>query len=321
MNPPFSRDVHINTLLTDRVEAYNNLPDSYIADHIFPMKSVAKQFGRFAYYDKSIAFRDDVAIRAPSAVAEETGWGTNFKDYRCDNYALRHPITAEDMENSSAPFDLFRDASLFLDAKHYLKRDRLFAQDHFIKSAWGSSVRTTLSGSSQWSDYTNSDPMIAVDDGKDAVQGLTARDPNIFVISRPVWTKLKHHPKFLQEIRYTQRGIVTMDIMADMLDVDMTLVGKTIYASNPAALDEDDVTYSRVWGNHALLVHRSPSQMMFDNTAGYTVYWSPIGPNAMHVVRTYEYTDRIVQWVEVLGWYQQLVLDNDLGYFWENAIA
>lgn len=316
---PDSRDTHINLLLTDRVEAYNNPMDSYIADHILPMKSVAKQFGRFAYYDKSVAFRDDVAIRAPSAVAEETDWGTSFKDYRCDNWAVRHPITAEDLENSSAPFDLFRDAALFLDAKHYLKRDRLFATNHFNLASWGNG--DTLSGNDQWSDYTNSDPMIAVDLAKDVVQGKTARDPNIFVLSRPVWTQLKHHPAFLKEIRYTQRGIVTMDIMADMLDVDMTLVGKTIYTPDPRGTAEDSVNYSRVWGNHALLLHRSPSMAMFDNTAGCTVYWSPIGPNAMHVVRSYEYTDRLVQWIEVIGWYQQLILDNDLGYFWADAIA
>ena len=56
---------------------------------------------------------------------------------------------------------------------------------------------TTLSGTSQWSDYTNSDPIAAIDDAKESVRKASAKKPNSIFMSRPVFVKLKRHPKVI----------------------------------------------------------------------------------------------------------------------------
>src|ERR1700687_3045241 len=56
---------------------------------------------------------------------------------------------------------------------------------------------------SVWDDYTNSNPMTDVDAGREVIHNNTGLDPNLLVISRPVFFKLKEHPKILDKIKYT----------------------------------------------------------------------------------------------------------------------
>lgn len=56
---------------------------------------------------------------------------------------------------------------------------------------------TTLSGTSQWSDYANSDPVTAIDNAKETVRKASGKRPNSIFMSRPVFNKLRRHPKVI----------------------------------------------------------------------------------------------------------------------------
>jgi hypothetical protein len=71
----------------------------------------------------------------------------------------------------------------------------------------------------KWSD-AGSDPISDVADIVVAFRKLTGFKPNICVLGADVMKGLKQHPDIIDRIKYTQKGIVTEDLIATLFDVD-----------------------------------------------------------------------------------------------------
>jgi hypothetical protein len=321
MPQPVTSDLHIDVLLTMLSIAYMNEPDAFIADDAFPIVPVNKQSNKIAKYDKEYWFRSEATLRAPGQEPKGGGYTVNTSDtYFCDNYAFKDDIPDELRENYDQPFDPDNDSVLLVTEKMKLIRETKFATDFFTTGIWtptGSDTNFASTATTQWSDYANSDPIGDVETGREAIYAGTGKDPNKLLIGRAVWAKLKHHPDLIERIKYTQKAILTVDLVASLLEIPRLMIGKAIYNSTDEGAATQ--TYTYVFGKHALLFYTPDSPGLRVPSAGYTFHWSKFG--GISYIRRLRDEKGQYDRIEGHTFFDQKYLSQDLGYFMQNVVA
>src|ERR1039458_8431851 len=137
--------------------AYEN--GSFFGEKIFPPVPVPYQTGRVPrfWFEK---FRLYETRRARLAESNEIApWTLDMPSFYCRDHSLKDAIADEDRSNNQLGADLEVNTTENLTEAILLELENS-AQTKIFGS--GSAVpTTTLSGTSQWSDYTNSDPVAA----------------------------------------------------------------------------------------------------------------------------------------------------------------
>ncbi len=318
MPQPDIRDSHVDQLMTILSHAYMNEAENYISDKIFPIVPVRKQSARIAKYTKADWFRDEAALRAPGTETAGTGYTTDTSDtYFCDNFAVHKDVPDEVRENTDSPFDPDLEATMLVTDRLMLRREIAWAADFMTTGVWGTAGSTDKDlTATPWSDYGLSDPIGDVEVGKDAIHSVTSREANTLVMGREVWSKLKHHPDFIERIKYTQKGVLTTDIVASILEIPRLIVGKAI--KNTTA-EGQDASYSYVFGKKALMMHVAPRPALLVPSAGYTFHWANFG--ALSFIRRLRNDFAQFDRIEGHTYFDHKVVGSDLGYYMYNVVA
>jgi len=301
-------DVHIDTALSNILIAYKN--DDYIADKIFPVVPVKKRSDKYFIFDKGDWFRDEAGLRAPGTIGPQGGFSLTSSTYECKEYSFTTYVEDEVRENADNPLQPDQDATAFAMDKILLRRERIVASMVFSSSNWTSS--TTLSGTTQWSDFANSDPIGNIETAKETIRGLIGRYPNTMVMGAAVWSKLKQHPDLLARFQNVERGILTLDMLKDLFEIDNIFVGKAIY--NTAAEGATD-SFSDVWGKACWIGYVTPRPGLREPSAGYIFQ-----VNDIKVERWREAPEKRDAF-RVLAYFDAKVTSADSGYYIAAAVA
>jgi hypothetical protein len=315
MAQPTLRDVHVDEVLTEISIRYKN--PLYIADEVFPIVFVAKQTDKIRIYTKSYWFRDEARVRGPGEEVFRSGYELDTSTtYYCQGYAIGKDIPDEIRRNADEGIDLDREATEWVTDRLQMRRERQFVSEFFRTGVWATDV--TLSGTSQWSDYAESTPIVDIRQAKEIILEATGIEPNTLVLGYQVYNKLLDHPAFTERIKYTQTGIVTADLIARVVDIDRVLVARNIYET---AQEGAPSSMAFNWGKHALILYVPPRPSILEPAAGYTFVWRPLGGAGVQVINTRRDAARYTDVVEGFTWFDQVKLAADLGYFIENAVA
>lgn len=315
---PTTSDLHVDQLLTNVSIAYRN--SSYIADQIFPMVPVNKQSNIVTKYDQSHWFRDEAKIRRAGAKSAGGGWTVDKTDtYYCDRFSYRKEIDDETRDNADMPFNLDREAAEFCTEKMLIRREVAFATDFFTTSVWGTD-KVGATDFTKWSDYAGSTPLLDVTNFKDTVEGKIAVEPNKMVLGKQAWVYLKWHPDLVDTIKYTQRGQLSVDLVASLFELDNLFVGRSIYTTTAEGTAEASVSYSRIWGKHALLVYVPNSPSLLTPAAGYTFVWQRVAAALQYIKRMRD-EEREVDIIEVNSYFDQKVTAANAGLFMQNVVV
>src|SRR5829696_6301391 len=171
----------VDPVLTNVSIGYQN--SAYIADQLFPTLPVAKQSGKHFIYDKG-QFRVNDNLRGSGAASKEVTLNlTTGLPYFCEDHALKQFVTDEDMDGAVAPMDPMVDATENVTEMHMVAREVELAAS--LTSTGVMTQNTTLSGTSQWSDYSNSDPFSVIETGNRRSMRLFTLSPTrSFLASR-----------------------------------------------------------------------------------------------------------------------------------------
>lgn len=318
MFSPSASDVHVDALLTNVSIGYKNA--TYIADQLFPIVPVRKQSGIVPKYDQSHWFRDDAALRAPGSVARGGGWSVDNTDlYACQRYSYKVEIDDETRDNTDAPYNLETEAAEFATDKLLLRRERAWAAAFFTTSVWGDD-ETGGTDFTQWNNYATSNPLIDLTTYQSEVEGRIGRDANTLTVGREVWDKLKWHPNVVDTIKYTQTGVIGTDLFATMTGFARLFIGRAIYTATVEGTAEASVTYSRVWGKHALVMYVPAAASLMTPAAGYTLVWDRV-PGALSYTRRLRNDEREVDIIEANSYFDQKVTAARAGTFLSGAVA
>ena len=318
---PVHTDLHVDALLTMLSIAYMNEPDAFIADQAFPIIPVNKQSDKIAKYDKDYWFRDEADLRAPATEPKGNGYGVDTSDsYLCDNYAFKDDIPDETRGNYDSPFDPENDSTALVTEKLKLRRERAFAGDFFKTGVWGASGTDTdfsATPTTQWSDYANSNPIGDIEDGREAIYSGTAKDPSDLIIGRAVWAVLKHHPDLIERIKYTQKAILTVDLVASLFDIPRILIGKALYTTTKEGQSTQTLGY--IFGKSFLLLFAPRRPGLRIPSAGYTFHWKKFG--GISYIRRVRDDKGQYDRIEGHSHFDQKAIATDCGYFGANVVA
>jgi len=313
---PSAADLHVDRLLSMVSVAYMNPDDGYVADQVFPTIVVNKQTDQVAKYKKEDFFKNVAQLRAPGTKSTGYGWRVDSAvTYHCLQYATHIDVPDEVRGNADTPFAPDRDSTMLIVDRLKLKRELAWASDFFTTSVWGTDV-TGGTDFTQWDNYGSSNPILDFQTGVDTIHSTTAIEARNALFGRQVWSKLRHHPLLIERIKYTQRGILSKDIIASLLDLDKILIGNAIYASNQ---DGATAAYSYVFGKNVLLYYAPARPGLMVPSCGYTFHWKVFGSiSSIRRVRLVEeMADRLVGYTA----FDQKAIATDVGYFFSAAVS
>ena len=262
MARPTMRDTHIDTALGNISIAYRN--ESYIWDQVFPMVPVENRSDEYYVYDKGYWFADEAQRRAQGTRAARGGYKISSCTYTCQEFAIAKAVTDGMRDNADDPIKPEIEAVEYSTDRLLLRLERDVAGEVFGNNWSGSATPSPT-----WDDDT-SDPLGDMENAISTFIGTIGRKPNVGVMGYQVLRDLKVHPDILDRIKYTERGIVTEDLLAALFGLDKLLVGTAIY--NTAA-EEATASLSFIWGKHFWFGYVPPSPGLMIPAAGYCFVW------------------------------------------------
>lgn len=318
MPDPTPRDLHVDQLLTQISIAFRN--PTYIADMMFPMVPVRKQSDKIPKYDQSFWFRDQAHPRAPGTKSTGGGYKVNTADtYFSDRFSFRFEIPDELRDNQDDPFNVDRDGTEFVTDKMMMRREVSFATDFFVTGVWGTDK---IGGTdfTVWSDYAGSSPLVDITGFKDDIEALIAREAGQLAIGKQVWVQLKWHPDLIDTIKYTQRGQISTELAASLIELDKLLIGRSIQTVTPEGTAESAVVFTRIWGKNGLLLFVPPRPSLLTPAAGYTFVWNRVA-NANQFMKRMRDEEREVDIIEGNSYFDQKLVVANAGLFISGAVA
>ncbi len=314
--PPTRQDVHINEALTNISVAYIQSETAFIADKVFPLVPVKKQSDRYFKYNKEDWMRSQAEVRAPGTESAGGGFSIdNTPTYFCSVIAFHKDIDDQTRQNQSEPIDLDRDATAFVTRQLLLKRELMWQSAFFTTGVWSEDYTpTTL-----WS-ASGSTPIDDVERKRDQVEKTTGFRPNVLVVSPDVHTVLKNHSTILERIKYTQRGVVTADLLANLFELDRYLVAKAVVdLSAPGATPAPSFLYSK----DALLVYAANEPSIMQPSGGYIFTWDGLlGAGAYgNRIKKFRIEQLSSDRVEGEMAFDARVVAADCGVFFNNVIS
>ena len=263
MNPT-RKDIHVDPVLSNISIAYQNA--AYVADQIMPVAPVKKKSGIYFVYDKS-KLRPVDDIRAPGTRAARADYGMSQSTYGpIVEHALEDDIPDEIADEYPSRFDAYSDATEQITERIQVIKERALAL--VMENTGMITSNITLSGTDQWSDYANSDPVDDVETARETIRGNILRVPNSLVLSQTVYDKLKHHPDLLERFKYSERGVLTAEHMKSLFDVENVIIAAAKYVTTDEGQTE---TTADIWGKHAWLVYIEPRPRLKAVSFGYTL--------------------------------------------------
>jgi hypothetical protein len=306
--------VHLDQFLTNISIGYQN--STFYGRQLFPLVPVSRQTNKYPIFGKERFKLYDDSRRPGAEAIERPSWRLSNDVYFCDGHAQKEAIPDELKANSDVP-DIEIQTTEDLTDAIWLRHEKVVFDAIF---AAGSPVpNTTLSGTSQWSDYVNSDPVVAVENQKSTIFKNIAKVPNTLIVSYPVFLALRAHPKILDRFKYTQTAVLMPDHLRAAFDVENFWVAgalkDTTNQGQASALDF-------VWGKNAVLAYVPPQPGRRVVALGYTFVWLYDGGiNQGFLVKRYREEKRTADIIEVQVYYDPKVVVAQSAYAFISAVA
>lgn len=256
---PTASDVHVDAILTSMSIAYRNA--MYIGPSVCPRVQVVKRSDKYFKFGKeNLRSETESVKRAPGTEFARSGYTLSTDNYSVIQRGMEHAIPDEIRNNADNPLNPDRNGTSFATDAIDLVLENEVATLINTSANWTTNV--TLSGTTQWSDFTNSDPVGDIETAIETVILQVAKRANTMVLGYQVFEKLKQHPDLLDRVKYTGTGerpaMVTTQMIAELFGFDQVLVGAAI--QNTANEGQTD-SLGFVWGKHAWIgyVESSPA--------------------------------------------------------------
>ena len=275
---PTPGDVHVDQLLSNVSTAYIQNPNSFIADKVFPIVPVTFKSDKIAQFTKQPWMRSQAKPRGLSSESAGSGYEVTTTTYACEVYALHKDIDDQTRKNSQSPFAPDKNATDFVTQQLLLQREIQFMTDFFATGKWGNEWTGNTSASDyagdtikQWDQSSGATPIADVINACTEVQLQTGMRPNIGVISRQVYDKLKVHSEILDRIKYTSSDSIDRILLARLFELEDLLIAEAVYDT---AAEGAAASQSFVAGKHMLLAYRTPTPALDMPTAGLIPVWT-----------------------------------------------
>ena len=329
--------VHIDQPLTNLTIAYVQDQANFIADKVFPVVGVDKQSDKYYIYDRDNMNRTgDVKALAPRTEVNRIGMSLSNASFYADVYGLGMDFDQQTIANEDAALDIRAAGAQTLTNRLLIHREEQFATNFFAASIWGTEYtgvtnaqNDTAAEVTQWSDYTNSTPIVDVTTARRTMQLKSGGfKPNTMVVGKEVRDILINHPDILARLNggatVTNTALITNAKLAEIFEVENFYVMEAVKNSSVEGVAESNAF---IGGKAALLVHSPASAGLMTPAAGVTFAWNNLqGVNNLGVT-VESFSDdalkrmQVAEHIQVKMSYDMKVTGADLGVFFNTVVA
>jgi len=326
MPTPTGGDIYVSRPLTNVSIAYFQDDQDFIADTVFPPVPVQHQYGMYYIYNKGDWLRTNSQKRAPRTESAGTGWRITTDTFATDVNAIHVDISDQDRANQESPtIDLDRDGTNLITHDIRLRRELDWLQAYFGAGLWANTDQTGAATAAanqfiQWN-RTSSVPIEDIEAQRLLIGRKTGKRPNVLIIGPEVYSVFKNHPEFIERIKYSQKAVLTLDLIASMLDIDRVVVPNAVETTAAEGSVNEDVT-NYIYGKSALLAYANPSPSLMQPSAGYTFEWTGyLGAEVRGTrVKKFRMESLASDRVEVESAYNFKLISGDLATFFKTAV-
>jgi hypothetical protein len=223
---------------------------NYVADGVAPVIDNVPPEAKIAKYLKGAWFRDEAEVRGPGARAARGGYPTDWIDVVLKEYAFAKEVTDEDREiaalASGAPLQPITDAIEFATDRVMLKLEVRLAA--LIKAtSWSGVAAGGEDAEGLWAAGGSNTFLADVKARIATIQGNTGIKPNRLLLDFGTYMSLTEESTVLDKIKYTQRGVLTAELLAAILDLEKVLVGAAVKSTAKESKAGTDFTASKIW--------------------------------------------------------------------------
>lgn len=254
----------IDKLLTNVSSAY--IPEGFISESIFPVVESMQKTGKLAKYGTDHLRVEQTIIGGGGEYGRIKTQVRSNTSYSIEGHGLEGLVTEDDYSNVEKPYDAESDETLGITTTIMVGKEKGLADT--LSDTAVLTQNTTLSGTSQWSDYGNSDPIDDFIVARKAVKDGCGFAPDLAIMGWDVFQQLKYHPGILDALGYKQnrKGGLTGQELADVLDVKRILVGVAAYES---AKRGQTSSLASIWGKHLIMAKLPAKAMKYQTSLGY----------------------------------------------------
>ena len=308
MPTPTVREVHIDQALTNISLKYQNA--DLIAERIFPVVLVQKESNLiFKYGKQDFVLEND--IRAPGTRAKQVEWKIEGTErYAVVEHAYEMQLIDEVRNNADNPIKYDEDSTEYLTNKLKLNLEKNVADIVQNPDSYATGHSSVVDV--KWNNYRDSDPLEDIEQAKEVVRSKIFMYPNTLIINDYTFRVLRRHPKLLEMYKYTRGGILTVDILKEIFEVENLLIGGAgIITSKEGQPEQID----RVWGNNAILLYVTKTPGLKQLSFGYIFRLA-----GFPLVERWRDDTTRSDWIRVSDKYDIKVVAPVAGYLLQNVV-
>jgi hypothetical protein len=226
----------------------------FIAKDVFSIVPVDKDEGSFYKWGSATFLKREDTQRATGGKYNRSNPSLEKVNFATQERGHEAPMDDDVKANADSQLSLDRQFSEYATAKVLLDIENDAQGLLQASGSYASGHTTTLSGTSQWSNLTQSNPIGDVVTGMETIRGKTGRYPDTLVISAAVRAKLVQHSQIIARLVNVQRtgtGDISDDLLASVLGIKRILVANPIEITSAEGAT---ATYADLYSDSAALV-------------------------------------------------------------------
>jgi hypothetical protein len=253
-DPRGGGNVHIDQILTNISVGFPN--KEFVGEVLAPAVPVRKQSDIYYVYGKEAwVLEPGSDVRAPGTEANEIpGMTVATNPYFAIEHALSIAVTDEERENADSPLTPDRDGTELVTSKVLLAREVAIRDLVVTAGNYATGYSLDLSGSPtlQWDAYATSNPIGDVKAARRKIHAGLFLHPTVGIFPYQVMAALEDHPDFIERIKYSQKAVVTPELIAELFMIPKIVVPGV--GMNTARMGQTE-SLAYLWGKDVVLAY------------------------------------------------------------------
>lgn len=284
---PTPNNMHVDPLLTNMAVGWQQDLSGFLSGRVFPNVPVNESSGIYAVWPTGSIWRDEMRRRPLGGELERVDYSVSTDTFKIEEYGVKHYVDDRTRRNASNPFDPDIGAARLLSGMAAINAERRWASNFFTTGIWSNDILGVTTGPTAGTeilqfDQAASDPADSIEEYQIIMEEATGgRSGNVLIIGRSVWKAVKANTAFKDQIKYTQRGLITEQIAAALFGVETLIIARSVFNTAEEGLA---TSISRIIGaKDGLLLHRNPTVSGAGDgmpTAGVMLAWQNLVPGA-----------------------------------------
>ncbi len=309
---PQFNSLHIERNLTNYSQRYSN--PEFVNEALFPQMMVEKESDKYVIYGME-HFNLYETRRANGAESAQVDWTFSEGNYFCEQESLKGLVTDRDRKNADKPLTLDVDTLELVQDGVMLRKEYTAAQLARSTATYAPSNTAALSGTSQWSAYSTSDPLGNIKTMQQAIFEASRKYANTIVFPYQVALTLAYHPEILNLVKYTHDNLLQSLMGADgmlpkqLFGMQVVVGGAAYNSKNPG----QTASLADVWGTDVIAAYVEKAPKLKSISFGKTF-------RTGKYVRKWRDNEREGDWVEYNDIYDLAVTAAPTGFLLQTVM-